>query len=95
MDHEIIKEAVERIRGLPTFSRIRDELREKFALRVDENELENKLEKMVKNGELKQKETTIKGNKFRGYTVLKEEEGEEEDEKEKTKEEEIIDEVFS
>lgn len=94
MDHEIIKEAIGRIRGLPTFSRIRDELRDKFALSVEENELEEELEEMMIKEEIKEKETTIKGTRFKGYTVVEEEEvGVEEEEK--TKEEEVIDEVFS
>ncbi len=93
MDHEIIKEGIERIRGLPTFSRIRDELREKFALKVDEVELEENLDEMMRQGKIKEKETTIKGARFKGYTVV-EEETEEEEEEEKSKEEEVIDEVF-
>ncbi|MFP4116459.1 MAG: hypothetical protein ACLFQ8_01820 [Candidatus Aenigmatarchaeota archaeon] len=92
MDHEIIKEAIERIRGLPTFSRIRDELREKFALKIDEKELKEDLEEMMRQEKIKEKETTIKGTRFKGYTVVREEKQEEEEEK--SKEEEVIDEVF-
>lgn len=95
MDHEMIKEAVERIRGLPTFSRIRHELRDKFALKVDENELQEELEEMIINGRIKEKETTIKGASFKGYTVPKDKVKEETQEETKSKEEEVIDEVFS
>ncbi|GEM_PF-2320650 len=94
MDHEIIEEAVERIRGLPTFSRIRDELRNKFALNVDERKLQEKLDEMMMSGKLRETQTTIKGNRFKGYTTV-EKETVAKQEEEKTPEEKIIDEVFS
>ncbi len=94
MDHEIIKEAVKRVKGLPTFSRIRNELRNKFGLEIYEEDLKNNLDEMVKEGKLRKSCTTIKGNKFKGYTIV-EEKKERAEEKTKTKEEEIIDEVFS
>ncbi len=92
MDHEIIKEAIGRIRGLPTFSRIRDELRNKFALSVEEEELRKRLDEMMTEGTVKEKEITIKGARFKGYTTVKEEKKVEREEK--TREEEIIDDVF-
>ncbi len=94
MDHDIIKEAVKRIRGLPTFSRIRDELRDKFTLEVYEKDLREDLENMVKENKLREKYTTIKGNRFKGYTVV-EKKPKKKEKKKRTKEEEIIDEIFS
>ncbi len=94
MDHDIVKEAVQRIRGLPTFSRIRDEIRNKFALEISEEELKEDIEEMIEEEKLKEKYTTIKGNKFKGYMVVKKETKKEETEEEKTEEERIIDEIF-
>ncbi|MFP4116015.1 MAG: hypothetical protein ACLFTQ_02320 [Candidatus Aenigmatarchaeota archaeon] len=92
MDHDIIREGVKRIRGLPTFSRIRNELRGNFVMEISEEELRESIEEMVEKDELKEKKTTIKGNQFKGYTVPEEREGKKQEEK--TEEEEIIDEVF-
>lgn len=95
MDPEIVKEAVKRIRGLPTTSRIRNELTEKFQLRISEEKLEEDLQEMLENGKIEERVTTIKGNKFKGYKVPEKNEEEEKEEAQKSKEEKIIDEIFS
>lgn len=96
MEPKVIKEAIKRIRGLPTTSRIRKELTDKFQLRVSEGELEEDLERMLEGGEIEERNTTIKGNKFKGYKILeKKEGGEEERGEERGEEEKIIDEIFS
>lgn len=94
MDPEVIKEAIQRIRGLPTVSRIRKELTDNFTLRVSEEELKKDLKEMVEKGNIKERTTTIKGSQFKGYKIAEEKEEEREGEKEKSKGEKIIDEVF-
>lgn len=94
MDPEVIKEAIQRIRGLPTVSRIRKELTENFTLRVSKEELKKDLEEMVERGEVKEKTTTIKRSQFKGYKVAEEEGRSEEEGEGKSEEEEIIEEVF-
>lgn len=96
MEEDIIKEAIDRIRGLPTLSRIRKELTENFQLRIEEEGLEEDLERMIEEGVIEERVTTIKRTEFKGYKIVEEGAGEkQEEEEEKTEAEEIIDEVFS
>lgn len=94
MEKEIVKEAIKRIRGLPTTSRVRKELTEKFTLTVSKEELEGDLKRMVEEGEIEERFTTIKGNRFKGYKLPEREEEREEEEEEKTEEEKIIEDIF-
>lgn len=91
MDRDIIEEAINRIPGLPTFSRIEKQINEKFNLHVSEEELRKNLQDMLDDGELKEITTTIKGNEFKGYQM---EEGEGVEREEKTQEKGIIDEAL-
>ncbi|MFP4045534.1 MAG: hypothetical protein ACLFS3_00550 [Candidatus Aenigmatarchaeota archaeon] len=93
MEDRIIIEAIGRIPGLPTFSRIRKELMNKFNLRVREEELQEDLNRMMSQEKLEEREITIKGNRFKGYKIP-EEDSEKKGKEEKSEEERIIDEVL-
>lgn len=95
MDEKIVMEAIKRIPGLPTVSRIKKELTDKFQLRVKEEEIQDSLEKLQQQELVKEVETTIKGNRFKGYKLIdKQPEDEESEDKDKTKEEKVIERVF-
>lgn len=84
MQDKVIEEAVERIPGLPTFPRVRKELMNKFNLNIREEELKEDIERMMAQEKLKEREMTIKGNRFKGYKIP---EMSEEDKEESQKEE--------
>jgi hypothetical protein len=94
MEHEIVKEAIKRVRGLPTISRIRKELTDKLTLRVTEEELEKNIEELIEKGEVAERTTTIKGNEFKGYKIVETKKETGEREEDKTEAERIIDDVF-
>lgn len=93
MDEKIIMEAIKRIPGLPTTSRIKKELTDKFQLRVEQEEVKKGIEELQRKELVREVETTIKGNRFKGYKII-DKQPQTSEEKEKTKEEKIIERVF-